>query len=473
MVANNQLELLSMERGIHHLAFSYRCRGQGFTTRLSYPDTNLLALEQRVGERYMNWLALHVAAFDLNKFASLGIDTVDFGPYRDQVTAELVALWREVLHGVWAQWRYQNNRPDDSGPTLAVSPGATAPGRADLPPAIGADADQQAALAFCGGGKDTLLTLRLLEQAGIDYASLVYSHDIYGNHPEQHQLVDGLLDHCQPQRRHRLWVQDDFLGAPAEAVLVGTGLRGITAAETPFSMFASLPIALAHGYRWLVVGHEKSADTPNLVWSATGEAVNHQWGKSLAAERLLDDYIGRHLVAGLRYFSPLKPINDAVIFPALRAFEDAIPATHSCNVDKPWCYRCAKCAYVWLGFAAYLSPAAVDRSFGRNLFEDQANLGWYRQLLGLTGATPFECIGEVRESRLAFELCDRRGYDGVAMALYRHHRGRDFERPEIGDLFDIDPAAHAIPDALYARIQPILAGYAASGRQAVSAALLA
>jgi hypothetical protein len=36
-----------------------------------------------------------------------------------------------------------------------------------------------------------------------------------------------------------------------------------------------------------------SADAGNLLWERTGEQVNHQWGKSLGAELLLNSYIQR------------------------------------------------------------------------------------------------------------------------------------------------------------------------------------
>jgi len=35
-------------------------------------------------------------------------------------------------------------------------------------------------LAFCGGGKDSLVAMNLLERAGPPFATLAYSHSIYG-----------------------------------------------------------------------------------------------------------------------------------------------------------------------------------------------------------------------------------------------------------------------------------------------------
>ena len=147
------------------------------------------------------------------------------------------------------------------------------------------------------------------------------------------------------------------------------------------------------------------------------------------------------LVAGLSYSSVLKPVHDVLIFRALAESLDAVPATHSCNVAKPWCLSCAKCAYVWLGYQAFL-PAATNRAtFGdRNLLDDPANQLWFEQMLGLADHTPFECIGQIDEARLAFELLRRRGVTGSGHADVRgsHRPGRrraplrrpDRSRPE-------------------------------------------
>ena len=91
---------------------------------------------------------------------------------------------------------------------------------------------------------------------------------------------------------------------------------------------------------------------------------------------------------------------------------------HSCNIQKPWCKKCPKCAYVWLGLMAVFEPQQVDAVFGVNLFDDQDLLPTFRQLLGLADQTPFECIGEVEESWLAMKRCYEKGLSGRAMQMF-------------------------------------------------------
>ena len=64
---------------------------------------------------------------------------------------------------------------------------------------------------LCGGGKDSLVSMKLLERAGIDYDTFVYSHSTYGRGQLQHDLIDGLVAHCRTRQVHRAWVVDDAL----------------------------------------------------------------------------------------------------------------------------------------------------------------------------------------------------------------------------------------------------------------------
>jgi hypothetical protein len=121
-------------------------------------------------------------------------------------------------------------------------------------------------------------------------------------------------------------------------------------------------------------------------------------------------------VANCEYFSILKPLYDLAIFGRLRSYQTAVPATHSCNVSKPWCMRCPKCLYVWLGYAAFLDAETVRRTFGdQNPLDVEDNIFLFRQLVGLEDQLPFECIGEAKEAAFMMSMCRRRGYRGRAI----------------------------------------------------------
>jgi hypothetical protein len=401
----------------HSLSLVFGVDQLRFTTSYWYSDVDLLALQNRVGEPFFRKLVFHIAAFEANKLGSLVPDAFDLGSFADLYTVEFDQLWSTVFHRVWAQWRYENCLPHYSGPRMLVP---RTPGHPVGPVAIPVGGEVET-LAFCGGGKDSYLAMRLLEQADIPYASFGYSHSIYGRPETQHRLLDALLDTCRPRERHRQWVFDDFMDSPVLRLCSEYGIRSLTAAETPSSVFGVLPLALARGYRHLVVAHERSADHGNLVWSETGEEINHQWGKSIEAERLLTNYLASELWVDLRYFSLLKPLYDVGIFCLLGDHADGIPQTHSCNVQKPWCETCAKCAYIWLNYMAYLPREVVEPIFRSNLLDAPQNQIWFRQMLGLEAHSPFECVGQIEEARLAFELCRRRGVTGRAMDIFTQH----------------------------------------------------
>lgn len=259
------------------------------------------------------------------------------------------------------------------------------------------------------------------------------------------------------KRRHSLAIEDGLHRAlPPQKLLC---------AETPISVFGALPVVLQHGYRYIVVGNERSADSGNLVWSRNGESINHQWGKSTAAESLINGYLQRELIRNVTYCSVLQPVYDVVIFNMLRGHHGAIAATHSCNIRKPWCGECAKCAYVALNFMAYLPRDTVTQIFPRNLLDLPANQPIYRRILGISGHKPFECVGEVGEARLAMEICRRKGVKGWAVEMYcregRANAGWDLERY-------LTVAPSGMPADLRCRIRPLLEHGASEARDYIA-----
>jgi UDP-N-acetyl-alpha-D-muramoyl-L-alanyl-L-glutamate epimerase len=403
------LRLVDVHRGADHIVASCALDDLRFHVTVWYEDVDFGALERQFGAEAIERVCVHIALFQLNAACSLRPDVLELGRYARHLTDDLVRLWRTVFHHVWAQWRYEHDLPDYDGPRFVdpVQP-APAPLRApDGPVEL---------LAFCGGGKDSLVALKLLERAGLPFATLGYAHSVYGAAEPQHALLDRIGAVTPRARAERQWVIDDLLDAPVARLRPQLGVKYILAAETPASVFAALPIALARGYRGLVVAHEASANSGNLTWN--GEVVNHQWGKGWDAEQLLDRYVGQQLVGNLRYFSVLQPIHDEVIFELLTRDTELAPLTHSCNVQKPWCGSCAKCAYVWLQFAAHLPPAVVHATFGSDFGERPANERWFREMLGLAEHTPFECVGSAPEARLALTLARARGFHGSRLASY-------------------------------------------------------
>ncbi len=171
----------------------------------------------------------------------------------------------------------------------------------------------------------------------------------------------------------------------------------------------------------------------------------------------MSGYIRDELVSNVRCFSVLRPLHDPLIFHSLRRYPEAVKRTHSCNLQKPWCRRCAKCAYVGLGFRAYLPFEVASEMTPPDLFEDPANQVFFEQLLGLAAHKPFECVGETDETRLAFEICRSKGMRGRAIDVYtKEAKVKGIER--LARMYaEIDPHRHSIPPPLWQMLSPLLA----------------
>jgi hypothetical protein len=449
------LELTDVHRARECIVATCTIEDFKFHVTVWYEDLDLHELAREHGDELVERLCVHVALFQLNAVASLRPDAISLGRYARHLTSELQELWSNIFRRVWAQWRWEHQLPDYRGPRF-VDP---------VQPSVKAVATNRGAtelLAFCGGGKDSLVSLRLLERAGLPFATLGYSHSIYGAAEPQHALLDRVAGATSRVRAERQWIYDDFMDSPVAKLRPSLGVTSLLAAETPASVFAALPLALARGYRGLVVGHEHSANTGNLIWDATGEEVNHQWGKGWEAETLLDRYVGAHLLEGVRYFSVLQPISDEVIFELLSRDAGMAALTHSCNIRKPWCGACAKCAYVWLQFAAHLPADVVAATFGASLIENPANARWFDELLGLAEHSPFECVGSPPEARLALELAHRRGMTGPRFDAYRARIGDIGNVADVAKPYVIVHADHGMPEHVAARLMPQLRDAAAS-----------
>jgi UDP-N-acetyl-alpha-D-muramoyl-L-alanyl-L-glutamate epimerase len=452
------LRLLEVQRARECISVTCGLDDLRFHFTVWYQDVDLHELAALHGDELLDRLAFHVAMFQLNAVCSLRPDALELGAYARFATPRLVELWRTVFRRVWAQWRWEHELPDYAGPAFVDAP-ADAPPARPVPVAPG----PVPWLVFCGGGKDSLVALKLFERGGLPFATLGYAHSIYGDAARQHALLDRVAGATARARAERQWVIDDLLDSPVVALRPSLGVRSLLAAETPASVFAALPLALARGYRGLVVAHERSANTGNLAWDATGEEVNHQWGKGWEAERLLDDYVRAELLDGVRYFSVLQPVHDELIFELLARDAELAPTTHSCNVRKPWCGACAKCAYVWLQMAAHLPAAIVDATFGDDLGERDGNERWFRELLGLAAHTPFECVGGIAESRLALGQLAARRPLGPRLARLAAEVGpidlAGLARPlvSVGE-------RHGMPPEVAAAVLPQLEAAAASAR---------
>lgn len=434
----------------HHLEIIYSADDFKFATKIYYEDLSFSMLQERYSQGAIAKIAAHIALFEGMKLCSLFPKYYDVSVIAEGLAKPVVELFAKIYQGVFAQHWYENHVTDYLGPEI-IYPGTYLP---DSNP-IAIAGENRTVLAGCGGGKDSIVALKLLQEAEIPFASMQYSHSVYGKSDFQHQLISGVLEWVNPISQHKISVYDDFVEDPFLKLYFPDN-SGITVPETPVSVFEALPLILHGGYRYLALAHEKSANTGNLVWDKLGLEVNHQWGKGYEAETLLNKFIQRSLVADFTYFGILQPIYDFRIFKHFANYPEVLPKVHSCNIKKPWCKKCPKCAYVWLGLMAFCDSEAVDAVFGENLFDDPDLLPIFRQMLGLENQTPFECIGEIGESRLAMKKCVEKGLSGQAVELFEREVlcDRSIDWQQLEQQYDgVYDTEHAIPDWIFSQIK--------------------
>lgn len=293
-------------------------------------------------------------------------------------------------------------------------------------------------LVGLGGGKDSLVTIEALRsQPKIATWSL--------NHRSQLEpLVHNVgLPH--------FWVERTW-----DAQLLELNKQDAYNGHVPISaVFASVGalVAVLSGYRDVVVSNESSASEPNLEYQ--GVAVNHQYSKSLEFEKDFQAYL--HSIAGdtLRYYSFLRPLSELYISElfAKTGFEKYKDVFSSCNrafvhtSDSIfWCGECPKCAFVFLALTPFVDRSKLEALFhGKNLLLDPALETTYRQLLGIEGHKPLECVGEVKEARSAMELAKKQYPE---LAKYHYELPKDYNYKLL--------SSHAMPDDLFKLLRSAL-----------------
>lgn len=296
------------------------------------------------------------------------------------------------------------------------------------------------ALVPIGGGKDSAVTVEALRATGVD--QLLFS---VNDNPAILRMVKAAgLPHVLARRR-----LDPRLG---ELNAAGA-LNGHVPVTAVVSLIA-LASALTTGCDAVVMSNERSASVGNLVWH--GIDVNHQWSKGFAAEQALADLLANEVSPELAYFSLLRPLSELAILRAFSAMTRYHPVFTSCNAafridaarrSPGWCGNCDKCRFVFLGLAPWLGPEELVAIIGRNLLDDEEQTDGFLALLGIGADKPFECVGEIEESRAAvLAAADRPEWVGARLlATLRERVLATGSVPSMESLL-VPAAEHAVPD---------------------------
>lgn len=267
-----------------------------------------------------------------------------------------------------------------------------------------------------GGGKDSLVSYELLQKANKSFTPLV----MQTNH--SYPLIDGIITYLSVPVLKLQRNTDKKVFEKKKKVF--NGHIPISAINAFLGIFS----CLVYDYRNFIVSNERSANFGNLDY--LGMEINHQWSKSLEFEQLFQKYIHSFVTPSITYFSLLRPLSELAIVKVFSSYKKYFSYFSSCNTNfkinesstnSLWCKSCPKCAFVFSLLSAFISKNDLIRIFGKNLYADNSLSNVYKQLWGIQGNKPFECVGTPDEVKIAFYLCLKNGEfnQDVIMQLFK------------------------------------------------------
>ncbi len=253
-------------------------------------------------------------------------------------------------------------------------------------------------LVAIGGGKDSLVSIDYLQQQGEDMTLFMVGNSIF----IQEVAATTSSPLSQVSRRVDARLREVNEAGAYNGHVPITAINGCVAVCQ----------AILHDHDAIVFSNERSANVGNVTM-ATGQEANHQYSKSLAYEQAFQSVIQASVARDLHCFSLLRPFSEVAIVQRFARLPQYFDHFSSCNRNfhlagsqnqqGHWCRKCPKCAFVFLTLAMWLDKTTVLSIFGGDLLADDSLQDLYAELLGVQGNKPFECVGEIAETRLAFE----------------------------------------------------------------------
>ncbi|MFA6923792.1 MAG: hypothetical protein WC223_06000 [Bacteroidales bacterium] len=243
-----------------------------------------------------------------------------------------------------------------------------------------------------GGGKDSAVTLDILQKAGYSVKCFVVN---------QRMATSETISKSDIPENNVFEIKRTI-----DKNLLKLNEEGYLNGHTPFSAllaFLSSFAAIITGTQNIALSNESSANEPTIA----DTEINHQYSKSYEFEKDFREYFKKYITESVNYFSFLRPLNELQIAKLFSAKEKYFKVFKSCNTGSKtdeWCCNCPKCLFTFIILSPFISSEKLVKIFGENLFE-KANLTFYlEQLTGISEEKPFECIGTIEEINIALNI---------------------------------------------------------------------
>jgi len=370
------------------ISFTYLLNSFSFTEKLDLPEVIPDTIDTTLLEfLFFNLhLAIGISYWKLLCPSSITIKS-------GQLTKEQSTFWNIIYTNGLGEFYYRNKIDFQGRVSFPFVETASS-----LPTPLSVSSEE---LVGIGGGKDSLVTWELFKQKGIKAKGLVIETG------KKFETVSNISAIGDIPLMHVVRTMDSQIPELSKK-------DGFYNGHIPISMiyaWIGVLICAVYGFKSFVASNEKSANEGNTEY--LGMQINHQWSKSEEFERLFSAYVKRFVSPSLSYYSPLRQLTELQVVKEFINHPQYFPYVSSCNrnfsVSRPlegkrWCGECAKCAFAFLLFAAYLPKDTVCTMFGKNMFADSSLVGLFRDLVGRGGMKPFDCVGTFEESQAAFAM---------------------------------------------------------------------
>ncbi len=370
----------------HHLSdeelqirFAFRLsEDYTFYPQLFIPKNDHLKWD-RLDRDALNNFVFHLGMVELISYWKLACSPVVI-IHPHQLNAQQVAWWKKLyFHGL-GEFLYLNGIVVESDALMHIqSQGEPLPTNAHL------TLDSNKVIVPVGGGKDSVVTLELLQASDLEVFPLVVN---------MNPAMERTINNAGISSDHVLRIQRKL-----DPLMLELNDKGFLNGHTPFSAllaFVSVLVASAAGVRHIALSNENSANESTVPETK----INHQYSKSFEFESDFRWFIHHFVDSQINYFSFLRPLSELQIAWLFSGFESHLATFRSCNVGSKsdtWCGACPKCLFTYIILSPFIPLNKLRAVFNKDLLEESGLKNTFLELTGRADIKPFECVGTPAE----------------------------------------------------------------------------
>ncbi len=283
-----------------------------------------------------------------------------------------------------------------------------------------------------GGGKDSVVSLELLKDAGVN------TYSINGN-----ETTKNVISACKNAKA------DYRVKRILDRKILELNDAGYLNGHIPFSAvvaFSTVITSYLNGIKYIALSNESSANESTVKDSF----VNHQYSKSFEFEMDFTEYVKTLSDYDIHYFSLLRPLSELQIAFLFSKFEDYHKVFRSCNVGSKkgiWCCDCAKCLFVYIILSPFVPEEKLIDIFGEKLLDKDSLDKEFKELSGIDENKPFECVGTRREVTSCISHFVKMG--GRSLLTDRYAKYVSQMPDELDDIMGYFYPEHNVPEEFY------------------------